>query len=212
MIPLRDDNPGRNIPWATWLICGVCAAVFVAEIGGFDPVPWALVPSEGLAPHALPKWTTHQFLHGGFLHLAGNLSYLFIFGNNIEDRMGPGRFLVFHLLCGYLAAAAHVVFDSASHIPMLGASGAISGVLGAYLVLYPKVPVHGYLFGWIPVRLPAWTMLAFWFGWQLLAGGASMVLSDARSGGGVAYAAHIGGFVAGLILHRFFLIRRVARW
>jgi len=150
-------------------------------------------------------WTPliSMFLHGGWAHLLGNCLYLWIFGNNIEDSMGRFRFLVFYLACGLVAAASQAAIDPASPVPMVGASGAISGVMGAYLVLYPRVRVNilPLPFWWLGIiSVPAWAMLIFWFGTQVLEG--LPALSPARTGavGGVAVWAHIGGFLAGVVL------------
>jgi len=205
MIPLRDDNPGRTTPWATWTLVLACVAVFLGELAGLDPVPWALVPSEAWTFGALSTWPTHMFLHAGAGHLIGNMLFLLIFGNNVEDRMGHWRFLAFYGVSGVLAALAHIVLESSSEIPMVGASGAISGVLGAYLAMFPNVRVRALIAGWIPATLPAWAMLLGWFAWQFLAVPMTRIDSPADAGGGVAYAAHVGGFLAGLVLHRAFL-------
>jgi membrane associated rhomboid family serine protease len=155
-----------------------------------------------------PQYTTlltSMFLHGGWLHLIGNMVFLWVFGNNIEDAMGHGRFIVFYLVCGLVAAGAQLAISPASTIPMVGASGAISGVLGAYLLLYPRVRVHTLLFLGIfitTVDLPAYVMLGYWIVLQLLGG--LPALAGLEAGGGVAFWAHIGGFVAGLVLIRVF--------
>jgi membrane associated rhomboid family serine protease len=145
-----------------------------------------------------------MFLHGGWFHLVGNMWFLWVFGNNIEDAMGAGRFTVFYVLAGTIAALAHVFANPASPVPMVGASGAISGVMGAYLVLYPRARVDTLFFFLIFFRiipLPAWVILGYWFVIQLLSAGAA-------AGGGVAYGAHVGGFLAGLLLVRLFARRR----
>ena len=163
-----------------------------AVVFGIDSLPEQLV----WVPAPVTVLTA-MFLHGGFLHVAGNLLYLWIFGDNVEDRMGHGRFVVFYLLCGVAAALAQALPDTASRVPMIGASGAISGVLGAYAVLYPRarvlvvIPIFILLY---TVRLPAVWVLGFWFVVQLL----SSTLDSA--GGGVAFRAHVGGFVSGLLL------------
>jgi membrane associated rhomboid family serine protease len=147
-----------------------------------------------------------MFLHGGWAHLLGNALFLWVFGNNIEDSMGRLRFLVFYVLCGLAAAAAQVLVSPTSAVPMVGASGAISGVLGAYLVLYPRVRVNVLVFLFIFVQivtLPAYVMLLFWIGFQLLAG-LPQLGGVQEASGGVAFWAHIGGFVAGLVLVKLF--------
>jgi membrane associated rhomboid family serine protease len=145
-----------------------------------------------------------MFLHGGWLHLIGNMLYLWVFGANVEDSMGRGRFLVFYLLCGLLAAVAHVASDPASPVPMVGASGAISGVLGAYLVLYPNVNVRMFVFVFI-VRIRAWVVLLYWFALQALSGLSQVNQLRPGVSSGVAVWAHVGGFVAGVLLVRLFV-------
>jgi rhomboid family protein len=219
MIPLRDDNPVRGIPVVTIAIILINVAVFLWQLSLSADAAQAVVYRLGFMPALLfgyaelaQRWVapgttiiTSMFLHGGFLHLAGNMLYLWIFGDNIEDRVGHFRFVVFYLLCGALAAFAQALPDVRSTLPMIGASGAISGVLGAYLVLYPRtnvlvvVPLFVLLY---TVRVPAMFVLGFWFIAQL--GGS---LFD-QSGGGVAFTAHIGGFVAGAALVRWFLLER----
>jgi membrane associated rhomboid family serine protease len=145
-----------------------------------------------------------MFMHGGWLHLLGNMWFLYLFGNNVEDSMGHARFLIFYVLSGAVAALAQVFLDPASVIPMVGASGAISGVMGGYLVLYPRVRVFTFVpvgFFMMSMALPAWTMLIYWLVLQLLGGATAMAGSR---GGGVAFWAHIGGFVAGLVLVKLF--------
>ena len=145
-----------------------------------------------------------MFLHGGWLHLIGNMIYLGVFGNNVEDSMGRLRFLAFYILCGLLAAAAHIVANPTSPVPTVGASGAISGVLGAYLVLYPSVYVRMFVFIFV-VRIRAWVVLLYWFLLQALGGFATLSPLNPGVSGGVAVWAHVGGFVAGVILVKFFV-------
>jgi membrane associated rhomboid family serine protease len=158
---------------------------------------------------AINVWTpvTSMFLHGGWGHLLGNLLFFWVFGNNIEDSMGRGRFIVFYLLCGLIAAGSHVLLDPTSPVPTVGASGAISGVLGAYLVLYPRVRVR--MLFWFLLfirvfRIPAWAVLLWWFFWQVVAGLPQLMPVNREVSGGVAVWAHIGGFVAGVILAKLF--------
>jgi membrane associated rhomboid family serine protease len=151
---------------------------------------------------------TSMFLHGSWMHVLGNMWFLWIFGNNIEDSMGHARFIVFYLACGVAAAMAQVFLNPASPIPMVGASGAISGVMGAYLVLYPRVRVFVVVpIGIIPffIALPAWTMLIYWAGIQMVSGLIGMI--GAQDEGGVAFGAHVGGFLAGVILIKLFARR-----
>lgn len=144
-----------------------------------------------------------MFLHGGWLHLLGNCLFFWVFGNNIEDSMGHVRFLVFYLVCGLAAAAAQVISQPVSPVPTVGASGAISGILGAYLVLYPRARVRMLFFVFV-ASIPAWAVLLWWFGWQLLAGLPELMNVRPDVSSGVAVWAHIGGFVTGLILVKFF--------
>ncbi|HLF10359.1 MAG TPA: rhomboid family intramembrane serine protease [Gammaproteobacteria bacterium] len=216
MIPLRDDNPTRTFPLVTVAIIAICVIVFVwqslltpeaaqAAVFSLGVIPAVLFGEAELrAPLVPPSATilTSMFLHGGLLHLAGNMLYLWIFGDNVEDRMGRGRFIAFYLLAGVVAALAQALPDPGSTIPMIGASGAISGVLGAYLLLYPhaKVLVAIPFVVFYTFRVPALVVLGFWFLGQLL----SSLAADPGVGG-VAFRAHIGGFVAGLVLIRLFV-------
>lgn len=215
MIPLKDDNPTEITPFVTYALIVSCAVVFIYEValGGegsrlfvyrYGAIPAALfgnavLPREVMAVPASFSLITSMFLHGGFLHLAGNMLYLWIFGNNIEEAMGHGRFVAFYLVCGVIAAMSHALTDPSSSVPMIGASGAISGVLGAYLLLYPRAHVLVLIPIWIFIRMfyvPAGFVLAFWFLLQVLYG--------AGGGGGVAWYAHVGGFIAGMVLIGFF--------
>ncbi len=177
-------------------------------MGQHEGQVWACVVDN----EAVNVWTpfTSMFLHGSWAHLLGNCLFLWVFGNNVEDSMGRGRFLVFYLLCGLVAAAAHVVSSPGSPVPTVGASGAISGTLGAYLVLYPKVRVRVLIpiiiIPWI-VHVRAWVVLIMWFVWQVLGGLEQLSQLRGDVSGGVAVWAHVGGFVAGLLLIRFFVDR-----
>lgn len=223
MIPLRDDNPTTIRPYITIALIAACVLVFLWQISlgqkGFEAaiaalgvIPVTLLGDESLPPalYMVPPTATlftSMFLHGGFMHLAGNMLYLWIFGNNVEDAMGHVRFVVFYLLSGIAAAMAQALPNPDSTIPMIGASGAISGVLGAYLLLYPRarvlvlIPLGG--FSRI-VYVPAMFVLGFWFVLQLI----STALADPGQGG-VAFGAHIGGFVAGMVLIPLFKHRHV---
>lgn len=222
MIPLHDDNPTDITPLVTVAFIAACVLVFLWQTGlgeqgnraavfalGVIPVVLLdqaqLPPELALVPAALTPLTS-MFLHGGFMHLAGNMLYLWIFGNNVEDAMGHFRFVIFYVLCGIAAVFGQVLQDPHSEIPMIGASGAISGVLGAYLLLYP----HARVLVAVPlgivlhtVRLPAGVVLALWFAIQIFS---SMAAGD---GPGVAWFAHIGGFIAGLALMPLFRRRDV---
>ena len=223
MIPLHDDNPTKIRPYVTIGLIALCVAAFLwqfslderaafAAVIGLGVIPAVLVEGRQLPPELVmvPAWltlVTSMFLHGGWMHLIGNMLYLWIFGNNIEDSMGHGRFVAFYVVCGLAAAFAHAMQDPGSTVPMIGASGAISGVLGAYLVLYPRARVMVLVFLWIYVRifhLPAMAVLGFWFALQFL--NAAVAESG---GGGVAWWAHVGGFVAGMALIAVFRYKDV---
>lgn len=225
MLPFRDHNPSRSFPIVTLTIVILNVLVFLymvaLEVEGTQRY-LAFVNRAALTPSALtggyappdvlrPIWLTvftSMFMHGSPLHIAGNMLYLWIFGNNIEDIMGGFRFVVFYLVCGIIAMAAHVLSDPTSQIPTLGASGAIAGVLGAYLVRFPRAQVDTCVFFIIIsiIRLPAIAVLAFWFILQLASGVASLG-HGATSQGGTAWWAHIGGFIAGMLLVNLFAKR-----
>jgi membrane associated rhomboid family serine protease len=149
---------------------------------------------------------TSMFMHGGLAHLFGNMLYLWIFGDNLENRLGHFRYLVFYLVCGVLASLAHVFTNTGSYIPSLGASGAISGVLGGYILLYPKRKVHAIVLQGLVTSIPAYLAIGLWFVFQLISG--LGILGGGAQEGGVAYAAHVGGFIAGLLLIKFFALGR----
>lgn len=210
MIPIKDDNPTRRFPWVTLALIAVNLLVFFYEISLGDAAlnafiaEWALSPARFLAApfstHELLTVVTSMFLHGGWLHVLGNMLYLWIFGNNIEDRLGHSTFLVFYLAAGAAGALAHVAASGAIDVPTVGASGAIAGVLGAYLVLYPGAAIVTLIpiFFFIEVaRVPAFLVIGFWFLLQLGSGVASL---GSVASGGTAWFAHIGGFIAGLLV------------
>lgn len=226
MIPVRDDNPAHITPWVTYLLIGSCALIYLWQIGrgsahlaasfaGLGMTPEILT---GLAqPDAVQPWVpgwmtvfTSMFLHGSAGHLLGNLLFLWVFGNNIEDAMGHARFVFFYLFCGVAAVLAQILPDPASAVPMVGASGAISGVLGAYMLLYPRArilialppPLIFVTVGWFRA---IW-VLTVWFMLQL----AMSMVFDA--GSGVAFGAHVGGFLAGLALIPLFKFAHVPLW
>jgi membrane associated rhomboid family serine protease len=222
-LPLFDDNPTRRTPVVTLLIIALCVGAWFwqtslgprgeeAAIYSFGMIPAVLFGYAELPPRlaVVPAWAsvfTSMFMHGGLMHLAGNMLYLWIFGNNVEDSMGRGRFVVFYLLCGMAAALAQSFADPASEVPMIGASGAIGGVLGAYLVLHPKANVRVFMWIVIIVRMinvPAVMVLGVWFLGQIMSG-----VTTPTAGGGVAFWAHVGGFVAGAALIPFFRHRGV---
>jgi membrane associated rhomboid family serine protease len=227
MIPLHDDNPTEINPIITIALIVVCSLVWFYESALPDQSQQLFAMQYGASPAAVlghadalpdranvprpeefgipPSLTllTSMFLHGGWMHLIGNMLYLWIFGNNIEDVMGHVKFVIFYAVCGILAAMSHAITDPTSGIPMVGASGAISGVLGAYLLLYPRAQVLVLIPLGIFTRtmyVPAGFVLGFWFVLQLLSGGMSL----GQGGGGVAFFAHVGGFVAGMALIGFF--------
>jgi len=200
MIPLRDVIPSRTTPYITITIIVLNALAWLFELSLQHDDLNQFISEFGVVPAYLtfPTLITSMFLHGGWLHVIGNMWSLWIFGDNVEDRVGHGRFIVFYLLCGIVAALGQVMADPSSTLPTIGASGAIAGVMGAYIVLYPHSRVLT-LIPWIfiqVVELPAVAVLGFWFLTQLLNAGAVAVTS-ASHGGGVAFAAHVAGFVAG---------------
>jgi len=212
MIPLHDDNPTERTPVVTIAFIVACVLVFFHQaslpagsgdtfVFQYGAIPALVFGQAGLPEMdvAIPPYTTlvtSMFLHGGWMHLIGNMLYLWIFGNNIEDVMGHAKYVAFYLLCGILAALGHAFTDPSSTIPMVGASGAISGVLGAYVLLFPRARVLVLMPGFGATRVPAGFVLGMWFVMQLLSGR----MSFGREGGGVAFFAHIAGFVAGMAL------------
>ncbi|HEY6085082.1 MAG TPA: rhomboid family intramembrane serine protease [Nitrospira sp.] len=219
MIPLHDDNPTESTPFVTIGAIVTCVLVFLYQVslpdqsGQLFVFEYGAIPAlvfgqaqhsvESVSPYA--TLITSMFLHGGWMHLIGNMLYLWIFGNNIEDVMGHVRFVVFYLTCGILAALSHAVTDPTSTLPMVGASGAISGVLGAYILLFPHAHVLVFIPGLGMTRVPAGIVLGMWFATQLLSGG----MTFGAHGGGVAFFAHIGGFVGGMVLIGLFKRRNV---
>ncbi len=225
MVPIRDDNPTRSTAYVTYGLIIINVLVFFYEASLMGPRlesffnTWAIVPDELTASLAgSPTYSpagealtlvTSQFLHGGLLHLGGNMLYLWIFGNNVEDEMGHVRFLIFYLLCGTFAGLAQYLFAADSTVPSLGASGAIAGVLGAYIMRFPQVriltvvPLFVLLF---PLRIPAIVFLGIWFVQQAFYGLASLgaPANIGMESGGIAYWAHAGGFVVGAVLGPMF--------
>ncbi len=214
MLPLRDENPTRSVPYVNYALLLANVAVFLWQLSGeWAGASW-LTATYGVVPHRLLTdvpgelftVVTAMFMHGGLAHLGGNLLFLYIFGDNVEDAVGHGRYLGFYFFCGLAAAAAQVGVDPSSTLPMVGASGAIAGVLGAYVVLYPRAPITvlnpffplWFLLGPLLV-FPAWLVMGEWFIWNLLPGLGSL---GQVGQGGVAFFAHIGGFLAGLLLVR----------
>jgi len=201
MFPIGDDNTGRRtVPVVTYALIALNILFFLVELSGGEAfiVKWAFVPNRFLANPAgdFPTLFSSMFMHAGWLHLGGNMLYLWIFGDNVEDQFGHGKFIIFYVLCGLAATFAQLVFSLGSNVPNLGASGAIAGVLGAYIVLFPRGQVS-VLQGQRVIPVPALIVIGFWIVLQLFSG----IGSIASAGqGGVAYMAHIGGFVAGLVL------------
>src|SRR5271166_3990237 len=234
MIPLKDDAPRVSTPYVNVTLIVLNTLVFLLELSagpqrqqfvdafGMVPVrlsivlfnngyvPWDLVSQLGtryVPPMAaiLPIFTS-MFLHASPLHLIGNMLFLWIFGDNVEDRLGHAWYLVFYLTCGVAAALFHTLLNASSTIPTVGASGAIAGVMGAYFILYPRarvltlVPLFFVFFVW----LPAWVVLGYWFVAQFLSGAATSIASHSSSSGGIAFWAHVGGFLAGMLLIKLF--------
>tara|TARA_Y100000590_G_scaffold449588_1_gene587974 strand:- start:1283 stop:1969 length:687 start_codon:yes stop_codon:yes gene_type:complete len=219
MIPLKDDNPTSNKPIATYFLIGSCVLVFLLQLSSQSYKTGHLFYSYGLIPSVLmghdklpmdfnviPAYLTiftSMFMHGGFLHLIGNMLYMWIFADNIEDNLGSGKFIIFYLFSGIGAAMTQVFMDTHSQIPMVGASGAIGGVLGAYLINHPNARVLVLIpFGFFSqlIKIRALYVLGFWF-----------ILQFISSGGGVAYAAHIGGFLSGIVLILFFNKKKIKK-
>jgi membrane associated rhomboid family serine protease len=244
MIPLGDENPTVRVPVTTIFVIVAMFAVWVLVQGaGFNERLLATsICNLGMVPGELTRMAVlgsgvpigpglacviddqrinmltpliSMFLHGGWMHIVGNALFLWVFGNNVEDVVGRGRFLAFYLICGLVAAATHVVMNPQSPVPTVGASGAVSGVMGAYLVLFPRVRVRMLFWFLIIIRvipLPAWLVLLYWFALQLLSGLPELLSPNPELAGGVAVWAHVGGFLAGVLLVRWFvnpvLVRR----
>lgn len=211
LLPVYDRNPLRIIPFQfmTMSLIAVSVLLLMWELSlapamlersvlVYGVIPSVLIGPDNLDPALAPVYppvtlVTSMFLHGGWWHLIGNMLFLWVFGDNIEDSMGHWKFLVFYLLCGIAAGLAHAVAEPGSQVPMIGASGAVAGVMGAYIVLHPRVKVLVLAMKWLPLMLPAYLILALWFGLQLFNGWLGV-------GGQIAWWAHVGGFVAGAIL------------
>jgi len=220
IIPIKVTQRSNTVPFVTALIILVNLAVFFHQFS----LEWAdprllnhFMRLYALRPAFLPSHpstlVTHMFLHSGWVHILGNMLFLWVFGKCVEDLLGHSRYLVFYLACGVIAGLSQVAFDPFSHVPMVGASGAIAGVMGAYLVKFPKSSVV--MLFWVlfifTFDLPAWLMLIYWFLLQLLGGFGSIAESEYAQTGGVAFFAHVGGFVAGILLMRL-LAPRPRRW
>jgi len=218
-VPIYDDNPVRQAPVVTYALMGACVGAWLWQLTVGDQLTafhYGMIPAAlfgywppGVQP--IPPWATlftSMFLHGGWLHLGSNMLFLWIFGNNVEDLLGRARFILLYLSSGAVAALVQALSAKHAMIPMVGASGAIAGVLGAYLITYPRANVHVFvwivIFFWI-VTVPAWILLGFWFAGQLFSG-----LSAGSGTPGVAFWAHVGGFAAGILLFLLIRTRRVA--
>jgi len=226
MLPLRDENPTEIFPLVTISLIGINVLIFFYELSlgyrvdefvqAFGAVPYEIIhgidlPPLGVFPVRL-NLLTSMFLHGGWVHLLGNMLYLWIFGNNVEDSMGHLRFLIFYLLCGSVAGLTQILFSPQSTIPLIGASGAIAGILGGYIILFPHAQILTLIIlGYFVriVRLPAIMVLGMWIVLQLFQEMASLAV---RVPGGVAWFAHIGGFVVGLLLIKIFAGKLRRRW
>jgi membrane associated rhomboid family serine protease len=219
MFPLRDSQPSYSKPVVTVLLIVINILVFLFEVSLEPFARNEFIAAYGMVPDhfSFISLLTSMFLHGGWMHVLGNMWFLWIFGDNIEDTLGSARFLLFYLLCGAAAAMAQYLADPGSRIPMVGASGAIAGVMGAYLVLYPRsrvitlIPLFVF---WEVIEVPAVVLLGFWFLMQLFSAGAVAVTAGANGSGGVAFAAHVAGFLVGMA--GVFLFRKreepEARW
>jgi len=219
MIPFKDDNPTYSFPFVTIGLIVANVLVFMWELTSpmdgeriaflYGAIPYNIINFESAQPVSpIISVFTAMFLHGGFLHVAGNMLYLWIFGDNIEDSLGHLRFLLFYLFSGVAAAYAHAFTDVHSEIPMIGASGAISGVLGAYILLFPRTRVYTLIFFgffWQVVRIPAVIIIGLWIVLQVLSG---LLNAGSLQHGGVAWFAHVGGFLAGLLTIKFWLPKK----
>ncbi len=236
MFPISDNHPTLRTPLMTYaILAGMVGSWFYLQGFGLDERALAIsVCNLGMVPGELTRMApigtavplgrgmacvvdddpinlitpfTSMFLHGGWLHLLGNIMFFWVFGNNVEDSMGRMRFLVFYLICGLAGAVAHILVQPASPLPTIGASGAISGVLGAYLILYPKIRINMlfvFIVFWKVIAVPAWLVLMMWFAWQVISGLPELMAVRPDVSSGVAVWAHIGGFVAGVILVKVF--------
>jgi len=223
MIPYKDDNPINIIPYSTILIISLNILVFVMQLmSGEDSK--SIVYSYGAIPHNLISFQSNQpippaltvltsmFMHGGLFHIAWNMLYFWIFGNNIEERLGHVRFIFFYLFCGVVAAFSHALLSPGSTVPMIGASGAIAGMLGAYILLFPMAKVHTLVFlGFYitVIKIPALIVIGFWAIIQVVSG---LISQGNAAQGGIAFFAHVGGFVAGLLTIKLWQPRRSSKW
>lgn len=215
MMPIADLNPTRRTPYVTWILIGLNVLVFLSQLGLSQRELLNVYLTQAIVPELVTRspfsletaldFLRSMFMHGGWAHLLGNMLYLWIFGDNVEDRLGKVLYVAFYLVCGVAAGVAQILVDPNSNIPMVGASGAIAGVLGSYLLLYPGVRVRGLVFLGVfssVADIPAIWVLGFWFVVQLFSGVASL---GVETGGGVAFFAHAGGFVVGMGLTWLFM-------
>ena len=217
MIPLRDVIPSRTTPYITTTIIVLNAITWLFEVSLPQDSLNQFIGTYGVVPayFSPPTLITSMFLHGSWMHVIGNMWYLWIFGDNVEDRVGHGRFIVFYLLCGTAAAIGQIVMDPTSTLPTIGASGAIAGVMGAYFVLYPQsrvLTLIPLIIFWEVIELPAYILLGFWFVMQLFSAGTIAVTASSHGSGGVAFAAHVAGFVVGMAGVFVFKKRDIGRW
>jgi membrane associated rhomboid family serine protease len=218
MLPIRDETPRYSTPYVTYFIIALNVLVFLFELSieaqGARALN-SLIRTFGVVPLHVERAATAQhfslvgmllplltsmFLHGSWMHIIGNMWFLWIFGDNIEDYLGHFTYLVFYLLSGVAAALAYIALDATSNVPTVGASGAIAGVMGAYFVLYPRARVLTWFPPFFIFHLPAWVMLGYWFLYQFLSGTATALSAENQNAGGIAFWAHVGGFVAGIVL------------
>jgi len=223
MFPYKDDNPTNTFPFVTIGIIVLNILIFLLQlftdvdgkriVYAYGAIPHNIVSLESTQPiHPFLTIFTSMFMHGGFFHLFGNMLYLWIFGNNIEDRLGHFRYILFYLFCGIVAALSHTLSATDSGVPMIGASGAISGVLGAYLLLFPMAKIHTIIFlGFFvqSVQIPALIVIGFWAIIQVVNG---LITQGMQTHGGIAWLAHAGGFLAGLITIKLWQPRRSSTW
>ncbi|ABG32067.1 rhomboid family intramembrane serine protease [Roseobacter denitrificans] len=214
MFPIRDHNPSGRIPYVTYMLMAANTGIFLSYFGIMEDVrainafwlQWAMIPARLSQGDGYYTLISSMFLHGGFFHLAGNMLFLWIFGDNIEDELGHGKFILFYLGCGIIASLAQYAVDPMAMIPTVGASGAIAGVMGGYLLLFPKAKVDILIILIVIFRIlpiPAWIMLMLWLGMQIIGG-----VGSSSDEAGVAYWAHAGGFIAGMVLLIPFWVRR----
>jgi membrane associated rhomboid family serine protease len=223
LIPYKDDNPTTSVPFVTIIIVALNITFFLLELLSprdtqYLVFAYGAIPKDILSFHsdqpipAVFTLFTSMFMHGGLLHIGGNMLYFWIFGNNIEDRLGHLRFIFFYLFCGIFAAYAHALSSPHSEVPMIGASGAISGILGAYVLLFPTARVHTVVFfGFFiqVIRIPALIVIGFWAIIQFVSG---LITQGILHQGGTAWFAHVGGFIAGLLTIKLWMPRRNQTW